>query len=149
MVLPLISSLLFSSLISLSLPLSLFSPLLRRRLPFCLSSSFSNFDSFFFPSSYYFLSFALNYQLSFSKEKDFIAIMNSLVATPPVPPHFYEHARLSPSRSSKFVFGQRQCKSKIMKQMNFPFFWGLEEDVLLTCFVFSFSSSYSVIHKCY
>ncbi|KAI9930874.1 hypothetical protein ASPWEDRAFT_247215 [Aspergillus wentii DTO 134E9] len=25
--------------------------------------------------------------------------MNSLVATPPVPPHFYEHPRLSPSRS--------------------------------------------------
>ncbi|KAJ5763826.1 hypothetical protein N7533_002507 [Penicillium manginii] len=24
--------------------------------------------------------------------------MNSLVATPPVPPHFYEHSRFSPSR---------------------------------------------------
>ncbi|PGH27478.1 hypothetical protein AJ80_00718 [Polytolypa hystricis UAMH7299] len=29
--------------------------------------------------------------------------MNSLVATPPVPPHFYEHARLSPSRSSEIL----------------------------------------------
>lgn len=27
--------------------------------------------------------------------------MNSLVATPPVPPHFYEHSRFSPSRSSE------------------------------------------------
>lgn len=27
--------------------------------------------------------------------------MNSLVATPPVPPHFYEHSRFSPSRPSK------------------------------------------------
>lgn len=27
-------------------------------------------------------------------------IMNSLVATPPVPPHFYENPRLSPSRIS-------------------------------------------------
>lgn len=27
--------------------------------------------------------------------------MNSLVATPPMPPHFYEHSRLSPSRSSQ------------------------------------------------
>lgn len=29
------------------------------------------------------------------------AIMNSLVATPPVPPHFYEPPHLSPSRPSK------------------------------------------------
>jgi hypothetical protein len=28
-------------------------------------------------------------------------IMNSLVATPPVPPHFYENSRFSPSRMSK------------------------------------------------
>jgi protein Cut8 len=27
--------------------------------------------------------------------------MNSLVATPPVPPHFYENPRFSPSRMSK------------------------------------------------
>lgn len=32
-------------------------------------------------------------------------IMNSLVATPPVPPHFYEYSRLSPSRSSMFPDG--------------------------------------------
>lgn len=28
--------------------------------------------------------------------------MNSL-ATPPVPPHFHEHTRLSPNRSSEFL----------------------------------------------
>jgi hypothetical protein len=30
-----------------------------------------------------------------------VVIMNSLVATPPVPPHFYEYSRLSSPRPSK------------------------------------------------
>ncbi|EDN09092.1 nuclear envelope protein Cut8 [Histoplasma capsulatum] len=40
--------------------------------------------------------------------------MNSLLATPPVPPHFYEHCRLSPSRSmsSTNPSGNRKRKAE-------------------------------------
>lgn len=40
------------------------------------------------------------------------AIMNSLVATPPVPPHFYEPPRLSPSRPSKLRSGGYTLNSR-------------------------------------
>ncbi|PGH16471.1 hypothetical protein AJ79_01802 [Helicocarpus griseus UAMH5409] len=40
--------------------------------------------------------------------------MNSLLATPPIPPHFYEHFRLSPSRSMSSVnpSGNRKRKAE-------------------------------------
>jgi protein Cut8 len=47
--------------------------------------------------------------------------MNSVVATPPVPPHFHESTRLSPSRSSEFPLtlfkrGKKKGIMTIMKQ---------------------------------
>ncbi|KAJ9209862.1 hypothetical protein DTO166G4_8551 [Paecilomyces variotii] len=44
--------------------------------------------------------------------------MNSLVATPPVPPHFYEHTRLSPTRSMSTPQSSSSRKRKADEESN-------------------------------
>lgn len=59
------------------------------------------------------------FRASVASLQRYLIIMNSVVATPPVPPHFHESARLSPSRSSKLsyllCFGWEIPKKKNLK----------------------------------